>query len=90
VRNAWNVQVASFRCSREGSRRSAAALHRRATDWNHKLRNVLDVVPEEHQPAVKLRLQKIASAETQRECEQLKHKFRESCEHVDPKAVERL
>jgi putative transposase len=58
--------------------------------WNHKLRNVLDVVPKKHQPAVKIKLQKIASAETKKECEQLKREFRKSYEHAHPKAVERL
>jgi transposase-like protein len=58
--------------------------------WNHKLRNVLDVVAKKHQPEVKMRLQHIASAETQNECEQLKREFRKSYERVHPKAVERL
>lgn len=58
--------------------------------WNHKLRNVLDVVAKKHQPEVKLRLQKIASAETQKECGQLRWEFRKSYERVHPKAVERL
>jgi transposase-like protein len=58
--------------------------------WNHKLRNVLDVVGKKHQSEVKLRLQKIASAETQKECEQLRREFRKSYERVHPKAVERL
>lgn len=58
--------------------------------WNHKLRNVLDVVPKKYQPEVKLRLQKIASAETQKKCERLKREFRKLYERVHPKAVERL
>ena len=58
--------------------------------WNHKLRNVLDVVAKKHQPEVKTRLQKIASAETQKECERLKREFRKSYERVHLKAVERL
>jgi transposase-like protein len=69
---------------------SSAALHRRATDWNHKLRNVLDVIALKHQPEVKLKLQKTAAAETQKECERLKREFRKSYERVHPKAVERL
>jgi putative transposase len=58
--------------------------------WNHKLRNVLDVIALKHQPEVKLKLQKIAAAETQKECERLKQEFRKSYERVHPKAVERL
>jgi len=58
--------------------------------WNHKLRNVLDVIALKHQPEVKLKLQKIAAAETQKECEHLKREFRKSYERTHPKAVERL
>ncbi len=58
--------------------------------WNHKLRNVLDVIPKKHQSEVKTRLQKIAAAETQTECERLKLEFRKSYERVHLKAVERL
>ncbi len=58
--------------------------------WNHKLRNVLDVIALKHQPEVKLKLQKIATAETQKECERLKREFRKSYERAHPKAVERL
>jgi transposase-like protein len=39
---------------------------------------------------VKLRLQKIAAAETQKECYRLKREFRKSYERAHPKAVERL
>ncbi len=59
-------------------------------NWNHKLRNVLDVVAKKHQPEVKLKLQKIASSETQKECERLKREFRKLYERAHPKAVERL
>lgn len=58
--------------------------------WNHKLRNVLDVVAKKHQPEVKLALQEIASAETRTECERLKRKFEKMYERLHPKAVERL
>lgn len=58
--------------------------------WNHKLRNVLDVVSKKRQPEVKLKLQEIASAETRIECEALRQEFRKTYEHVFPKAVERL
>jgi Transposase, Mutator family len=58
--------------------------------WNHKLRNVLDVVALKHQPAVKAHLQQIAGAESQREAERLKCAFKKAYERVHPKAVERL
>lgn len=58
--------------------------------WNHQLRNVLDVVPQKHQPTVKRDLQATASAETNAACEQLKKQFRKSYERAHPKAVERL
>jgi len=58
--------------------------------WNHKLRNVLDVVPLKHQPAVKTHLQQIAGAESRREAERLMCTFKKAYERVHPKAVERL
>ena len=58
--------------------------------WNHKLRNVLDVVPQKHQPAVKRDLQAMAAAETKAACEQWRTQFRQSYERLHPKAVERL
>jgi putative transposase len=58
--------------------------------WNHKLRNVLDVVATKHQPEVKLTLQAIASAETRTECERLKRAFETTYALTHPKAVERL
>lgn len=58
--------------------------------WNHKLRNVLDVVSKKRQPEVKLKLQEIASAETLKDCERLKREFAKSYADAFPKAVERL
>lgn len=58
--------------------------------WNHKLRNVLDVVPEKHQGAVKADLQAIANAETQASCERHRAAFRRAYSRVYPKAVDRL
>ena len=58
--------------------------------WNHKLRNVLDVVSKKRQPEVKADLQRIAAAETSKEAERLKREFRKTHERMFPKAVERL
>lgn len=58
--------------------------------WNHKLRNVLDVVPEKQQPEVKLKLQAIAAADSEATCERLKAAFRRAYAKGLPKAVERL
>ena len=58
--------------------------------WNHKLRNVLDVVPLKRQAEVKGCLQRIAAAESRAQAERLKRDFGKSYERVFPKAVERL
>lgn len=58
--------------------------------WNHKMRNVLDVVSKKNQPEVKPKLQEIASAPTRTECERLKLEFTKAYARVHPKAVERL
>lgn len=58
--------------------------------WNHKLRNVLDVVSKRRQPEVKIKLQEIASAETRKDCEVLKREFIKAYAQAFPKAVERL
>lgn len=58
--------------------------------WNHKLRNVLDVVSKKRQPEVKADLQRVAAAETEKEAEGLKREFRKTYEHTFPRAVERL
>jgi len=58
--------------------------------WNHKLRNVLDVVSKQRQGEVKLKLQEMASAHTRKNCEALKHAFTKAYARAFPKAVERL
>lgn len=58
--------------------------------WNHKMRNVLDVVALKHQAEVKAHLQQIAGARSSREARRLKCAFRKAYERVHPKAVERL
>jgi len=58
--------------------------------WNHKLRNVLDVVPEQAQPEVKARLQRIAGATSRANAERARRSFRLTYQHRFPKAVERL
>lgn len=58
--------------------------------WNHKLRNVLDVVPEKRQPEVKAHLQRIAAAETRADAERLRRAFTRAYQRLYPKAVERL
>jgi transposase-like protein len=58
--------------------------------WNHKLRNVLDAVPQKVQPEVKAALQAIANAESRRTAEQRKRAFRLAYAVRYPKAVERL
>ncbi len=85
----WSALGSVYPTSRE-QRCSSAALHRRATDWNHKIRNVLDVVSKKRQPEVKLKLQEIASAETIKSCEALKREFVKTYAQAFPKAVERL
>lgn len=58
--------------------------------WNHKLRNVLDTVPQKHQAEVKAALQAIASADTAREATTLRDRFARTYGRAHPKAVERL
>lgn len=58
--------------------------------WNHKMRNVLDVIALKHQPEVKMKLQEIASSPTRAECERLKDRFAKDYACAHPKAVERL
>lgn len=58
--------------------------------WNHKMRNVLDVVSKKRQPEVKRALQAIASADTRKTCETLKREFVRAYAPPFPKAVERL
>lgn len=58
--------------------------------WNHKMRNVLDVISLKHQPEVKRKLQEIAAAPARTECERLKREFAKAYTRTHPKAVERL
>jgi transposase-like protein len=58
--------------------------------WNHKLVNVLDVVPEKAQPEVKAHLQRIANAESRAAAERERRAFRVKYRERYPKAVERL
>ena len=58
--------------------------------WNHKLRNVLDTVPQKHQAEVKAALQAIASADTGREAMALRDRFARTYGRAHPKAVARL
>jgi transposase-like protein len=58
--------------------------------WNHKLRNVLDAVPEKAQPVVKAALQAIANAESRAAAERGKRAFHLAYAKRFPKAVERL
>jgi transposase-like protein len=58
--------------------------------WNHKLRNVLDVVPQRAQDEVKAHLQRIASAESRAAAERERRSFRLAYRNRFPKAVDRL
>lgn len=58
--------------------------------WNHKLRNVLDVVPQKHQAEVKAALQEIAGADTERAATTRRDAFARTYRRHFPKAVERL
>lgn len=58
--------------------------------WNHKLRNVLDTVPQKRQAEVKAALQEIAQAGTERAATALRDTFARSYRRHFPKAVERL
>lgn len=58
--------------------------------WNHKLRNVLDAVPQKHQAEVKAALQQIASADTERTATTRRDTFARTYRRHFPKAVERL
>ncbi len=54
--------------------------------WNHKLRNVLDVVPRKRQPEVKIKLQAIANADSQASCERQRAEFRRAYGRLFPNA----
>jgi len=58
--------------------------------WNHKLRNVVDVVPRKAQPEVKAHVQRIAAAASRAEAEGERRAFRLAFHTRYPKAVERL
>jgi putative transposase len=58
--------------------------------WNHKLRNVLDAVPQKAQLQVKAHLQGIAAAESAAEAERLGRAFTAASGRLYPKAAERL
>lgn len=58
--------------------------------WNHKMRNVLDLVPKKRQAEVTVQLQQIAAAETQRAAVRLRDTFARTYRRVFPKAVECL
>lgn len=55
--------------------------------WNHKLRNVLDLIPRKRQAEVKAHLQDIASATTQHAATTLRDTFARTYERLFPKAV---
>ena len=55
--------------------------------WNHKLRNVLDTVPKKHQEEVKVALQAIANAGTEREATARRDRFARTYGRAHPKAV---
>ena len=58
--------------------------------WNHKMRNVLDTVPQKHQAEVRAALQQIASADTERVATTRRDIFARTYRRSHPKAVERL
>ena len=58
--------------------------------WNHKLQNVLDLVPRKRQAEVKAHLQQIANAQTLRAATRLRNTFARTYRRVLPKAVECL
>ena len=58
--------------------------------WNHKLRNVLDAVPQKAQLEVKAHLQGIAAAESAAEAERRRRAFTAAYGRLYPKAAERL
>jgi putative transposase len=58
--------------------------------WNHRLVNVLDVIPKKHQPEASQLLRTMPYAETQAACEDLRKQFRARYQKLAPKAVNRL
>jgi transposase-like protein len=58
--------------------------------WNHRLRNLIDTVPEKAQPEVKAHLQRIVNAESRAAAERERRAFRLAFQQRFPKVVERL
>src|SRR5919106_3054428 len=58
--------------------------------WNHRLTNVLDVMPKKHQVEARTLLCAMPYAETQAACETLRGQFTNRYRKLAPKAVERL
>ena len=58
--------------------------------WNHKMRNVLDVMPKKEQPAAKEMMSAMQSAETREETERLRDRFVAKYRERAPKACEKL
>lgn len=58
--------------------------------WNHKLRNVLDLVPKKHQAEVKAALQAITNADSAHAATTRRDRFARTYGRAHPKAVARL
>lgn len=58
--------------------------------WNHRLLNVLDAIPKQHQPEASTWLKTLPYAETQVACERGRDQFSRRYRTLAPKAVERL
>jgi len=58
--------------------------------WNHRITNVLDVIPKKQQAPARTLLCAMPYAESQAACEQLRTQFEKRYHQLAPKAVERL
>jgi putative transposase len=58
--------------------------------WNHRLVNVIDLLPKKEWPAARERLRQIPYAETRVACERLRDQFAARYRQLYPKAVETL
>lgn len=58
--------------------------------WNHRLTNVIDLLPKKEWPAAKELLRQIPYADTRAECERLREQFAVRYRRPCPKAVETL
>lgn len=58
--------------------------------WNHRLTNVIDLLPKKKWPAAKELLRQIPYAESRAECERLREEFAARYRKLYPKAVETL